>query len=90
MTLFLIAVAALAIVGAVAWLLRPRVTPPPPSERVEECDVCGERVPISEAHVLADVEHDPETGGGTAVVATFCGEHCPDRSRPHTHERTSA
>lgn len=79
MTLLIIMIVVLAIAAVAAWLVRPRPTSAPaiPSVRVEECDVCGEPVAMDVAHVLADVEPDSETGGGTAMVATYCAEHCP-------------
>lgn len=93
MTLLLIAViavAALALCGLLAWLLRPRPAPPErPYVRTEECDTCGQLVTMDDAHLLTDVEHDRETGGGTAMVATYCADHCPGGCNRH-HERTSA
>lgn len=83
MPLVLLVLAALVLGGLLAWLLRPRPAPPAPrpSVRVEECDACGEPVAMDVAHVLSDMQDDPDTGGGTAVVATFCADHCPGGCR---------
>lgn len=85
MTLFLIAVAGL-IAGLGMWRLyltaRGLVRLHRSGDslfpvRTEECHVCGTLLPIDVAHIIADVEDDPETGGGTAVIATFCAKDCP-------------
>lgn len=54
--------------------LRRRSTRPP--ERLEEC-TCGAEIPVSKAHIVSSVDHDPETGGGTVASAAFCRAHCP-------------
>lgn len=77
------------------WLRRIvyRLFLPPPDdtvdllERRELCE-CGRDIPISEAHLIIDVEADTESGGGWVQTAAFCPEHCPggcDHQEEHDH-----
>ena len=45
-------------------------------ERTELCP-CGAEQPVSRMHLVTDAVPDPETQGGTAMVAAFCPAHCP-------------
>lgn len=56
-------------------------------ERTEECE-CGTVLPVSQAHLITDVDLDEETGGGWAQTAAFCPAHCPggcDHQEDHDH-----
>lgn len=67
--------------------LAPRRPDRDPLERRELCE-CGRWLPISEAHLIVDVEDDAESGGGWAQLAAFCPEHCPggcDHQEDHDH-----
>lgn len=41
---------------------------------------CGLVLPVSAAHIVAEIlddEGEPSWGGGGAMVAEYCAEHCP-------------
>ena len=72
---------------------RPRPTPAPASDRRHGwCEVCGDELHGPQLHEVTDADVDRDgalstqelMGGGTAMVAEFCAEHCPGACR-HPH-----
>ena len=75
---------------------RPRPAAPAPATDVDRrhgwCEVCGDELHGPQLHEVIDADVDRDgalsakelMGGGTAMVAEFCAEHCPGRCR-HPH-----
>jgi hypothetical protein len=72
-----------------AWWRRRRQ---PPTVRFEECE-CGALVAGDDLHLVVAVQDDDLlaaegmsiVGGGTAMSAAFCAEHCPGGCRNPAH-----
>ena len=75
---------------------RQRPTPAPASDRRHGwCEVCGDELHGPQLHEVTDADVDRDgalstqelMGGGTAMVAEFCADHCPGSCRhPHRPE----
>lgn len=72
---------------------QPEARPAPDGDRRHGwCEVCGDELHGPQLHEVTDADVDRDgalstqelMGGGTAMVAEFCAEHCPGRCR-HPH-----
>jgi len=75
---------------------QPEARPAPDGDRRHGwCEVCGDELHGPQLHEVTDADVDDDgvlsakelMGGGTAMVAEFCADHCPGSCRhPHRPE----
>ena len=98
---WLVAAAAVAVLAAREWARHtppsngPTDRAVPGDRRHGWCEVCGDELHGPQLHEVTDADVDRDgalstqelMGGGTAMVAEFCADHCPGSCRhPHRPE----